>query len=145
MNENESLFLSSNAPIVYSVDVKTNTVLLKINNEDNPPLRINEAAAFQLKWNLLAWLEKGSGYRLVFGDSSATAPGYDLAFFKDSVRNLPFPLNYSTPEKNMFEKQEKVNSTMFENKIIMWTVIGVVLSVLVFFTIKLTKEISKKE
>ena len=142
--ENGTVLLTSNAPPVYALDIKTNQLLLKINNEDNPPLKIDEVSAFQLKWHLLTWLEKDSGYKIVFGDSLARAPGYDLEFFKDSIKSMPLSLKYKAPERNNIAEQ-KENTSVLSSKAIMWVVIGVVLSLLLFFTFRLTKEISRKK
>jgi hypothetical protein len=138
------LLLSSNTSPVYSLNIKTNQVLLKISNEDNPPLKITEVSAFQVKWHLLTWLEKDSGYKIVFGDSMARAPDYDLGFFKDSITSKPLSLTYNAPKKNTIAEQ-KETTNIFSSKTVMWGVIGVVLSILLFFTFRLTKDISSKE
>jgi hypothetical protein len=144
LNIDGPLFIHSNAPLSYPVDVKTKELLLKIKNEDNPPLLISEVSAFQLKSYLVTWLEKGAGYKIVFGDSTARAPVYDLEFFKDSIQHVPSSLQFKTPERNSVAKLNAPIRTD-SNKVVMWSVIAVVLAILLFVTFRLTKEISKRE
>ena len=139
--EHELYSLSSNEAMVYSISSKTNALQIKIQNDDNPPLKVTEAVAYQLRRSLITWLEEGNGYQMVFGDSSAKAPRYDLAFFKDSIHKEPMLLAYGKPEISNLVISEKTKGI---NKIWMWVIIICVLAVLIFFTVRMTREISNK-
>ncbi|MBC7826128.1 MAG: hypothetical protein H7122_00165 [Chitinophagaceae bacterium] len=141
LRETQNLYsLSSNEKTVYSISSKSNLLILKIQNNDNPPLRVTAASGYQLHRWLITWLEKGNGYQLVFGDSSATAPRYDITFFKDSIRTVPILLSYAKPVLSKVSIPEKKEN---ENKIWMWVIIISVLAVLIFFTLRMTREINK--
>jgi hypothetical protein len=133
--------LSSNDLMVYPLSYKTNALFLKIKNDDNPALRLTQAKAYQLQSYLVTWLEKGSSYQLIFGNSSAEVPRYDLSFFKDSISNIPAALSYSLPEKNntLIERENKLGEG---KKIWMWVIIAFVLLLVLFFTFRMAREIS---
>ena len=138
---NTTFSLSSNEPMDYPLSYKTNALFLKIKNDDNPALRLTQAKAYQLQSYLVTWLEKGSSYKLIFGDSSATAARYDLAFFKDSISTKPAALSYSLPEKNILI--ESGSDREEGKKIWMWVIIAFVLLSVLLLTFRMTREISK--
>ena len=140
-HRNMQFSLSSNEPMVYPLSYKTNGLFLKIKNDDNPTLRLTQAEVYQLQSYLVTWLEKGGGYKLIFGNSSTDAPRYDLAFFKDSITNKPAALSYSSPEKNntLIERESESEEA---NKIWMWVIIAFVLLLVLFFTFRMVREIS---
>ena len=143
INAQKPLYISSNEPMVFPVAVRTNQLLIKVQNDDNPPLKITAASAFQLNRYLAAWLDSGTNYRIVFGDSLALPPRYDLEFFKDSIRSI-LPLTYKKIEKNKGSDKKSDNS-FFEDKKWMWLIIILVLTVLLFFTVRMVKEVNRKQ
>jgi hypothetical protein len=139
-HSNTPFSLSSNEPMAYPLSYKTNALFLKIKNDDNPPLRLTQAKAYQLQSYLVTWLEKAGSYKLIFGDSSAEVPRYDLAFFKDSMSNKLAALSYSLPEENnpLIEKESELEG----EKIWMWVIIAFVLLLVSFLTFRMTREVS---
>jgi hypothetical protein len=69
-------------------------LLLRLSNGDNPPLKLTALILQHRRQNLIAWLEKEQEYKLVFGDSSALSPVYDLRSFEDSIPSQISSLNY---------------------------------------------------
>ena len=63
--------------------LKTNHLVIDIDNRDNPPLDIGAITTEELQRYLVTWLEPGVAYRMLAGDSLAQAPSYDLGFFVD--------------------------------------------------------------
>jgi hypothetical protein len=135
--------LSSNGSSAFPLDnIKTNKITLIIHNEDNPPLKIQEASGWQLNHYLLTYLDANKQYSIRFGDSTAKAPVYDLTFFKDSIPSILPILNYGTIEKNSPSQQESKPANW--NKAWMWLAIIIAAIVLLFFTIQLARQINNK-
>lgn len=123
--------------------LKSRDILLQINNDDNEPLKIKSIKAFQLKEYVLAYLESGHKYKLLFGDSLAEQPVYDLAAFKDSIKkNLPI-LNIGTIES--IEYKATVPQTVNSNKYLLWIVLFVAVLILLLFSYKMVQEIKRKK
>jgi hypothetical protein len=77
-----SLTLSSDgADLVDLQGLRTDSLLVVIENGDDRPLRIADIQVSQLQRSLLAHLEPGQHYRLTAGDPKARAPEYDIAHF----------------------------------------------------------------
>jgi hypothetical protein len=138
----DNFILSPATPPVYMVPVKTNHLLLKIRNDDNPPLQITGVTAFQLNRYLLAYLEKGSSHQLVWGDSAAVAPSYDLEAFKDSIGNNATVIGYGSIQKNTLPVQQAPATG--NSKLWLWLSIAAACLVLLALTFKLTREINKR-
>lgn len=138
-----SFAISSGSPIIIPVHSKSNQLRLKIDNQDNQALTIDSIQAFQLIRSLISYLDKGTSYDIFFGDSAATAPNYDLAAFSDSAgKNITIlnpgivqKINSLTPDK---DKKD-------HNKLLLWIITGIILVILLFVTLKMTKEVNKKD
>lgn len=141
-NEQVPYSLISNEALVYDISHKTNNILLKIQNDDNQALRLTGANAYQIKRSAITWLEKGNGYKLVFGDSLVTVPRYDLAFFKDSIKDIPVSLTHGKIEINNVLTQKETGGIMTSKIWIWFTIVGV-LSILLLFTFRMMRDINK--
>ncbi len=123
--------------------LKSRDILLQINNDDNEPLKIQSIKAFQLQEYILAYLESGHQYKLLFGDSLAEQPKYDLAAFKDSInKNLPI-LNIGAIES--IEYKSTTSPTSSSNKYLLWIALFVVVLILLLFSYKMVQEIKRKK
>nr|MCU0322183.1 hypothetical protein [Chitinophagaceae bacterium] len=123
--------------------LKSRDILLQINNDDNEPLKIQSIKAFQLQEYVLAYLESGHQYKLLFGDSLAEQPKYDLAAFKDSInKNLPI-LNIGAIES--IEYKSTPSPTSSSNKNLLWIALFVVVLILLLFSYKMVQEIKRKK
>lgn len=140
----ESFSISSAAPASYAMNIKTKTLALEIENEDNPPLKVSAVNVYQLNKSLLAYLEPSRKYDLVFGDSSRRAPNYDLGFFKDSITNNAAEIGMGPVIKNDLAKSPD-KSVKKNNTLLLWIVIGAVLILLLTLTLQMTKEMKRKE
>ncbi len=135
--------LSSNGSSSFPVDnIKTKKITLIVHNEDNPPLKIQQVTGWQLNQYLLAYLDANKQYSIRFGDSTAIAPVYDLAFFKDSIPAILPILNYGAIEK-ITSLQPDIKPANW-NKTWMWLAVSIAAIVLLFFTIQLARQINKK-
>ncbi|MBS1566029.1 MAG: hypothetical protein JST39_16695 [Bacteroidetes bacterium] len=137
-----SYIIQTDTPAVFNAGVKTDHLLLKIENDDNPPLHVDSVEAFQLNRYLYAWLEKGRGYSLLFGDSSATTPVYDLQYFKDSATGQARLLSYAKPVYN--KREEKALVAGARSRWPIWVSLGVVSVLLLLLTAKMTRQINQR-
>ena len=114
--------------------------LIKIYNGDNPALKIDSVITEQENTQIVTYLEAGMGYHLLMSDPSAVKPVYDLKQFKDSI-------GYNIPALQIlsFEKLNKAQpgKASVSRKWI-WPIIIIMLIVLGFFTLQLTKEVNKR-
>ncbi len=131
--------LSSGKPASCGLnEQKVQTMILQIDNNDNPPLKVTNVTTSQNTQYLVAWLEKGKTYQLFAGNRSASEPQYDLYNFKDSIPTSVPTLSYgpltrvagamppaATPSKNYW----------------LWPTIIIAVIVLSFLTFKLMKDI----
>jgi hypothetical protein len=90
-----------------------------------------------------AYLEKGTGYKLIMDNASAVMPDYDLSklnsIIPDSVQFLE-PGNLTA-----FEQKEIIVSPKKNNKWMLWTAIAIAIIILFFFTSKMIKEVDKNK
>jgi hypothetical protein len=136
--------LSSTKTPDLLISAKSNHLLIEISNGDNPPLSIGEVTAFQSDEYLVSYLEAKQSYQLLAGDSSAVAPEYDLKFFTDSIKdNIPAIKHDAVVKNDGYEV--KIAQVKPDRTPLIWVAIVVALGVLLFLTLKMTKEVKKKE
>ena len=137
--------ISSGSDNVFRFSAKTRAFELEIDNGDNPPLAVTGVAASMLAQSLIAYLDKSSNYRLVFGDSTAITPSYDLKFFTDSLERKMPHLSPGKVQSNgpYLPKHEAAAKTI--PAWIIWLAIGAVLALLIYLTVKMTGEVKKRE
>ncbi len=146
-NNNEDFVLEGNlisgSTNAFQINSKYDQFLLKINNEDNMPLKVNAVQAFQLNTYLLTYLQAGKNYFLYFADSSIAAPKYDLEFFSDSINKNPSEISVSNLEKNKIIKTE-TKAYSKHNTLLLWIIIVAVLIILCYLTFKMIGEVNRK-
>jgi hypothetical protein len=70
----------------YDVSLMKDSVFyLLVENDDNPPVRVEAISTQQESKEIIAYLEKGKNYQLLFDDLNAIAGTYDLKHFKDLI------------------------------------------------------------
>lgn len=134
---------SKHVAIVDLHQVKTQALQIVIENNDNPPLKVTSAEAFQLNRYLVAWMKKGAGYSIKIGNQNMVAPLYDLEFFKESIdKSIPVlsaaPFTVFTTEKN------NSTPTIFTSKNLIWVAIVIILIVFGFLAVRMVKDTSHK-
>lgn len=112
-----------------------------IENNDNKPLKINSLYLKTIVKGIVFETEENGDYFLCYGNEKLFAPHYDLVQFekqiaeqqKDTVfLSEEIPLNRSTPHQV---------KPLFENKLWLWLIMGMIILVLGYFSLKM---ISKK-
>ncbi|MDG1477337.1 MAG: hypothetical protein P8Q14_09330, partial [Vicingaceae bacterium] len=109
-------------------------------NEDNPPLENLTVEAYQLNRYLIAHLETGKNYKLIFKNKELkTLPNYDINHFKSNIiKDVPI---LKTKELSVikYKKRKKVTtSTLW-----IWGAIGGVALLLAYISYKMITEMDK--
>ena len=136
-----SFMISSDSLINLSLPkFNDSSFLIKINNEDNPPLVIAKVSTGQTAEKIVTYLDSGKSYQLEMTNRSAAAPHYDLVNFKDSIPKNPSEIRFSNivPVPVVLPGNESVLKRFW-----LWPSLIFVLIVLGLFTYRLTKDVSK--
>jgi hypothetical protein len=138
-----SFLLSSNrSNTVYLNDLKTDEVLVRIQDNDDKPLKFKVINAYQLNSALVTYLKPSGKYSLVFGCEQANRPIYDFEHFRDSLPKDVLMLKVGKIEKN----GEMVSAVKLSpNSLILWLGFGLVAAILLLLSMKLVKEMKNKQ
>jgi hypothetical protein len=131
---------SAHPSIIQLPMLKTEELMLVVENRDNPSLAIADIKVYQLNRYLAAWLKKGDTYTMQFGDEALRAPSYDLAFFKDSISYQPAVLKVQNVKRILEVIKVEESPTFFKDKRVIWVAIILVIGVLGFMSVRLIKE-----
>jgi hypothetical protein len=126
---------------VYALD---NTLLrnlrITIQNHDNQPLKIDSVILQSAVHQLTARFTEEADYYLVYGNKNASAPNYDISNFSEKIPKELSLLEIGE-EKAVSSKPEKSGKPnyYFRNKLWLWAIMGVIILVLGWFTLKMIK------
>jgi subtilase family serine protease len=138
---NSSIISSENPSVFEFQTIKTDTLLIEIENNDNPALKINKIAAYQLNVYIIANLSANENYSLCFGDQNLNEPIYDLKYFATRIPKDIKVCGLKKSENIAKMKTGKESEVpIYFNRYVLWSVISIVALVLVFLTIKVIKE-----
>ncbi|MBL7851299.1 MAG: hypothetical protein JNN04_10390 [Cyclobacteriaceae bacterium] len=137
----ENFQLSSTHITQLEIPLHSDAFRISIDNQDNPPLEIQEVKALQLNRYVTAWLKKGENYTLEFGDETWTKPAYDLDHFKASIPVAP-PLLTLDPIQVVSAATEESN-TFFSTRTYIWAAIVAVIVLLGYMSVNLLRSIGK--
>ena len=112
---------------------------LIIQNNDNEPLSINDITVQGYKHELLVRFNEPADYFLAYGNKNASKPKYDITQFLDKI---PKDLKEVKllQETTINKRQAAKKSPLFENKLWLWLVMGLIIFVLGGFTLKMIKK-----
>lgn len=139
-----SFTISNNSTMHFRFPlVKSKILYLLIHNEDNLPLTVSSINTGYDQMYITGYLEQGKTYRIITDNPNATAPDYDLSTlhfkYADSIPFLhalkPAPL----PSEN------SATALFFNKRILLWSAVSLMLVVLLFFTLKMLREINKNK
>jgi len=122
---------------------KVTELLLLIDNDDNPPLHVQEISARRVRRYYAAWLQAGKRYKLNIGNAALRLPSYDLKFFQDSI-----PASTSILKPGVLaiykEKAPVVSSPVFfSRQSIVWLALGVIVVLLSFMSVRLIRDMRR--
>ena len=110
-----------------------------IENNDNEPLVINSVQVKGYVHELIARFSEPANYHLTYGKSNPIKPNYDISKFENSIPKNLTSLQLKAAvsiEKKTTEKTEP----LFKNKLWLWIVMGLIILVLGWFSIKMIKQ-----
>lgn len=110
---------------------------LVIDNADNVPLNITSVSLSSPLVQLIARMTEGEHF-LYYGNGGARTPDYDLANFQSKIPSMAGALMLGEEEKLI--RGEAPPSALIQNKIWLWILIGTVIAVLGYFTVRMMKE-----
>jgi hypothetical protein len=130
--------LTSYAPNDFTFDwTVAKELRLVIRDMDNAALAIQELSAKGPDVRVISRLQPGNNF-IFYGASGLRPPSYDLAFFENKI-----PKQLARPqlgEEERIAEAQSLTSPLFENKIWLWGVMGVMILGLAFFTIQMMKK-----
>ena len=110
-----------------------------VENNDNEALVVNSVRVKGYVHELVARFSEPATYYLTYGKSNPIKPNYDIAKFENSIPQHLKNLKLKAPisiEKELAEKTEP----LFKNKLWLWVVMGLIILVLGWFSIKMIKQ-----
>lgn len=110
-----------------------------IYNHDNTPLTIDTLATEGFVYTLVArFSDLSSDYFMCYGNTSSTAPSYDIVNFKNKIPTDITQLKLSEEEKITHEKEQEA-LPLFSNNIWLWSIIIVLILFLSWTSLKMLK------
>ena len=118
-------------------------VKIVIENNDNQAIDIKGVEFARNPINLIGRFEAQGNYFLCFGNEEADFPNYDIEQFADkipkNISELKYEIFTEIPEEIDNKKTEQANKTW------LWLIVGFVVLLLVYFTVKMMGVKSKEE
>jgi hypothetical protein len=110
-----------------------------IHNQDNQPLTIDTIEVKGYIHELVARFTEHASYFLIYGNNNATKPNYDIDRFNDKIPKTLTVLKLGdelTIEKEIMPKTEP----LFKNMTWLWIIMGLIILVLGWFSIKMMRK-----
>ncbi|MEZ4827724.1 MAG: hypothetical protein R3C61_15790 [Bacteroidia bacterium] len=126
----------------------TNRLKIAVYNYDDIPLSFGKTEVLGPVYVIQTQLEAGAQYLLAYGNPDALKPRYDMVYFQNKIPEHLTPLSpgeeivitpSDSPEDGLAQKQEAVKENL------LWVVMGLVIVVLGFFTVKMMRNQSGKD
>lgn len=110
-----------------------------VQNNDNEPLQIESASAKGYVHELIARFAKPATYYLAYGKAHARKPQYDIS---QAATKIPADISALTlgESQDIPKKETPTVAPLFENKLWLWLVMGVIILVLGGFTLKMMQK-----
>lgn len=118
-------------------------LFVEIQNRDDQPLHIDDIEAATLNHYLITELKPNQKFVFAFGDDQARPANYDLKGFRSQLNIRPDIATHMDIYA-IQDAEEKVSSDKLP-PFVLWTVLGLVGLVLVFFTYRMVAEMGQRE
>lgn len=111
-----------------------------IDNDNNQALDIKSASIKGYKHSLTARFTEQASYYMVYGNSIAHKPQYDITQFADKIPDGPSKIKVGDEE--FLEKLQTSATTvpLFENKIWLWAIMLVVIGLISWLTLEMLRK-----
>jgi hypothetical protein len=137
---NSGVFSSIEKNNFYLYNTVTNNLRITVQNHDNQALTFTEFSVNGYIHELVARFTEDGDYMMVYGRSNAIAPNYDIDHFTNNIPTELSSLELGDEiaiKSNDFEEEK--DSPLFENPMWLWVIMGIVILVLGWFTLKMLK------
>ena len=108
---------------------------ISISNQDNEPLNIETITVKGYVHELIIRFTEPATYFLTYGNKKATKPNYDIERFVSKIPVILPVLNLGKEQK--IDKKDLTKEPLFKNKIWLWLLMGIIILVLGWFSIKM--------
>lgn len=117
---------------------------LQISNQDNQPVAIDRISLSGYEHELIARFSEEAEYFLTYGRDNSRAPQYDIARFPDKI---PTTLSAIELGKEVTFSQDTgaESGPLFESEIWLWAIMGLIMALLVWFTVKMINGKSERD
>lgn len=137
---NEFSGAALDAQYVFSNTI-TKQLRITIDNNDNQPLSVSTAKLFGNPYQVICRLPEHAQYYMLYGNTNAMAPVYDITHFTDSIPNS-LPELLLAAEQKQSGVQQAEQTPLFANAWWLWGVIIIVVCTLGYFTLTMIKKAS---
>ncbi len=121
-----SFNIISNSSNSFNIrNLHIDTLFVKIQNNDNQAVKIDDINLYQLNKYLITELSSENKYTLKFSDKQANKPVYDLEYFADKIPENLSVLEVSNIKQIPTTKTNKSNNINFSNYWLWISVIGI--------------------
>lgn len=134
-----SIMSSTEANEFHFNPISLNKLKIIIYNNNNAPLTIDTVTTKGFVYKLIArFSDLSSDYFLYYGNTSSSAPSYDIVNFKDKIPTDLTELKLSEEEKIIHEK-EQVKQPLFSNDGWLWGILILLILFLSWASLKMLK------
>lgn len=112
---------------------------ITIENGSNQPLEVSNIEVKNSIYYLLARFTEKADYALFYGNLKASSTNYDIENFQENIPKNPKELQLGNEEKNP-DFKKVTQSPLFENKIWLWALMGIIIVVIGYFSLKMLRE-----
>lgn len=112
---------------------------LTIDNKDNIPLDLEHIVIKGPIYQLIGRFSSPANYSLYYGNKNARKPNYDISRFVNKIPEELKILNLGE-ENILIQPIENEDNALFQNKLWLWGVVLVIMTLLAWFSVKMLKE-----
>ena len=113
---------------------------ITIENNDNKPLRLTSIDLRGPVYELVGRFDDATlSYALYYGNKTVNGPVYELKNFENKIPMQVTALSVGPAQNNPAFTAEKVQSPLFENKLWLWCLMGIIIALLGFFGYKMLR------
>jgi len=140
------VFSSIESNQFYLHNVVVNNLRITIQNHDNQALTFKDFSLNGYVHELVARFTEDANYMMVYGNSNVSAPNYDIDHFTNNIPSELSSLELGDEiEIAKSNSENEKDSPLFENPIWLWIIMGIVILILGWFTLKMIKSESNRK
>lgn len=133
--------LNSNSENVLRIEPQIiDSLYIEIENGDDAPIELESIHASYLTKYAVSELSSENSYLLKFGDEELKSPSYDLFKFKDKMQLVESAISHQEVYALTADEASDLSSSIFDNPLIVWSVLGLVGLLLGFISFKMIRE-----